>query len=72
MDAVAGEEGEGEMYGEKNTEIYSIMCKTQKTGICCMTQGTQTGALRQAEGWGREGDGREGTWVYLWLILVDV
>ena len=44
--------GEGEMYGEKNTEIYSIMCKTQKTGICCMTQGTQTGALRQAEGWG--------------------
>ena len=21
-------------------------------GICCMTQGTQTGALPQAEGWG--------------------
>ena len=24
-----------------------------------MTQGTQTGALLQAEGWGGEGDGRE-------------
>ena len=28
-------------------------------GICCMTQGTQTGALWQAEGEGREGHGRE-------------
>ena len=37
-----------------------------------MTQGTQTGALWQAEGWDGEGDGREGTWVYLCLILVDV
>ena len=45
-------------------------------GICCMTKGTQIGALSQAEFWGGEGDGgrsgREGTWVYLWLILVDV
>ena len=28
-------------------------------GICCKTQETQTGALRQAEGWVGEGDGRE-------------
>ena len=28
-------------------------------GICCMTQGTQTGALRQAEGWGRGRDWKE-------------
>ena len=45
-------------------------------GTCCVTQGTQTGALQQAEGWGGERDGsevgREGTWVYLQLILVDV
>ena len=28
-------------------------------GICCMTQGTQTEALQQAEGWGgEEGEGR--------------
>ena len=46
-------------------------------GICCMTQGTQTGALRQGEGWrvGRElrgRSGRQGTRVYLWLILGDI
>ena len=28
-------------------------------GICCMTRGTQTRALWQAEGWYGEGDGRE-------------
>ena len=28
-------------------------------GISCMTQGTQTGALRQAEGWDEDGDGRD-------------
>ena len=27
-------------------------------GICCMTQGTQTGALWQPEGWDGDGDGR--------------
>ena len=41
-----------------------------------MTQRTQTGSLQKTEGWDEEGDGREvrreGTWVYLWLILVDV
>ena len=45
-------------------------------GICCVTQGTQTGALQQAEAWGgRElggRSGRAGTWLYLWLILVDI
>ena len=38
--------------------------------------GTQTGALYQPRGMGWEGDGwevqREGTYVYLWLIHVDV
>ena len=28
-------------------------------GICCVTQGTQTEALQQAEGYDGEGDGRE-------------
>ena len=41
-----------------------------------MTQGTQTGALRQTEGWDEEGGGkevgREGRLVYLWLIFVDM
>ena len=46
-------------------------------GICCMAQETQTEALYQSREmeWGWEMAGRfrrEGTWVYLWLILVDV
>ena len=45
-------------------------------GICCDTQGTQTGALYQSRGvgWGKEmeGSSREGTRVYLWLIYADV
>ena len=45
-------------------------------GICCMSQGTQTGALYQVEAWDGEGDGgrlkREGTYVHLWLIHVEV
>ena len=28
MDKVGGEEGEGEMYGESNIEIYNTMCET--------------------------------------------
>ena len=28
-------------------------------GISCMSQGTQTGALYQLEGWDAEGDGRK-------------
>ena len=28
-------------------------------GIFCMTQGAQTGALRQAEGWDGAGDGKK-------------
>ena len=27
MDMVGGEEGEGEMYGEGNIEIYNTICK---------------------------------------------
>ena len=42
-----------------------------------MSQETQTGALYQPlEGWGGEGDGREGQkggiYVYLWLIHIEV
>ena len=28
MGKVGGEEGEGEMYGKTNIEIYNTMCKT--------------------------------------------
>ena len=40
-----GWEGEGEMYGESNTETYITVSKRRPTGICYLTQGTQTGAL---------------------------
>ena len=43
-------------------------------GICCTTQGTQTGALERG-GMGRDVGvmfKREWTWVYLWLIHVAV
>ena len=46
-------------------------------GICCMAQETQTGALYQPRGmgWGGKWEGgfkREGIYVYLWLIHVEV
>ena len=43
-------------------------------GICCIIQGTQTGALWQSRrlGWGGIWEGGLGTWVDLWLSLVDV
>ena len=42
-------------------------------GICCMTQGTQSGGLEKPRGvgWGGRWEG-EGTWVYLWLFCVVV
>ena len=72
-----GEEGEGEMYGESNMEIYNTTCEIDsqwefavwlrelKQGLCENLEGRD----------GREVGGRfrrEGTWVYLWLILIDV
>jgi len=41
MDKVGGEEGEGEMYGESNIEIYNTMCKTDSPwgfSVCKRTQ----------------------------------
>ena len=76
-DMGAGEEGECGTYGDTKMETYMAMCKTDsQREFAVMVQGTQTGALQQSRGWDGEGDGgrfmREGTWVYLWLILVDV
>ena len=69
--------GEGEMYGKSNMETYITICKTDsqrefavwlrklKQGLCINLEG----------GMGREGGGRykrEGIYVYLWLIHVEV
>ena len=45
MDMGRGEEGEGEMYGELTWKLTRAYVKQIAMGICCMTQGTQTGAL---------------------------
>ena len=77
MDKVGGEEGEGGMYGESNTEIYNTIYKIDsqwefavwlrklKQGLC----------INLESGMGRETGGRfkrEGIYVYLWLIHVGV
>ena len=73
MDKVGGEE-EGEMYGESNIEIYNTMCKTDsqwgfavrlrelKQGLC---DRLKAGMEREMRAWSE----REGTGMYLWLIL---
>ena len=77
MDKVGGEEGEGEMYGEKNTEIYKTTCETdRKRDLVYDSGNSNRGSCDRLNGGvGREmggRSGREGTCVYLWLLLVDV
>ena len=46
MDKCRGKEREGEINGESSVDAYTLThVNRQPTGICCMTQGTQTGAL---------------------------
>ena len=40
---------------------FAVWLRKLKQGLCI-----------NLEGWGGEGDGREGTYVYLWLIHVEV
>ena len=49
----------GAVWGEQHRNLQCHMYNRHPMGICCMTQGTQTGALWKAEGWGGEGDGRK-------------
>ena len=72
-DMVGGKEGEGEMYGESNMKIYNTMCKIDsqwefaiwlrelKQGLCINLEGEMGGRFK-----------REGIYVYLWLIHVEV
>ena len=58
-DMAGGEEGEEDVYGESNIEIYITICKTDSQWESAVWLREQTGALWQAEGWGGEGYGRE-------------
>ena len=69
--------GEGEMYGKSNMETYIIVCKVdcqQEVAVCLRK--LKPGLCITLEGAvGREMGGRykrEGTYVYLWLIHVEV
>jgi len=45
-DKCGEQEGEGEMNGERSMDACTpTFVNRQPVGICCMTQGTQTGAL---------------------------
>ena len=67
-----GEEGEGEMYGESDMETYIAICKIDSQWELAVCLRGLTPGLCNPEGWGGEGEGREGTYMYLWLIHVDV
>ena len=46
MDKDGEEEGEGEMNAESSMDAYTLTyVNREPMEICCMTQGTQTGAL---------------------------
>ena len=64
------------MYGQGNMEAYITICKidTQWEFAVCLRELKQ-GLCINLEGWDGEGDGRfkrEGIYVYLWLIHVEV
>ena len=73
MDTAYGEEGEGEMYVESNMETYVSIYKIDSQRECavCLRELKQ-GLCNNLEGWAGQGDGGERTYIYLWLIHVDV
>ena len=57
--------GEGEMYGESITwKLTFPYVNRQPTGIFCMSQETQTGALYQPMGWDGEGGSKGRGYMY--------
>jgi len=61
------------MYGESNIETDITICKTdsQWEFAVCLSKLKQELCIN-LEGWDGEGDGREGIYIYLWLIHVEV
>ena len=57
MDMGGGEEGEGEMYGESNTETYTTICKTANGNLLYDSEKSNRGSVTIQKG--GEGDGRE-------------
>ena len=65
------------MYGKSNMETYITICKIDSQGeFAVWLRKLKQGLCIKLEGWDAEGDGREfqreGIYVYLWLIFVEV
>ena len=59
MDTEGGEEGEDEMYGETNMEIYNTICKIKSQWeLTVWLRELKQGLCDNLEGWDGEGDGR--------------
>ena len=61
------------MYGKSNMETYITICKidSQREFSVWLRKLKQELCIN-LEGWDGEGDGREGIYIYLWLIHVEV
>ena len=69
--------GEGEMYGKSNMETYITICKIDNQWeFAVWLRKLKQGLCINLEGWDVEGEvgrfKREGIYVYLWLIHVEV
>ena len=65
------------MYGESNMETYNTICKTDsQREFAVWLRKLKQGLCINLEGWDGKGGGREvqkdGIYVYLWLIHVEV
>ena len=65
------------MYGKSNMETYITICNTDsQQEFPVWLRKLKQGLFINLEGWDGEGDGREfqreGIYVYLWLIRVEV
>ena len=60
MDMVGGEEGDGEMYGDSNMEIYNTIYKTEgQQEFAVWIRELKQGLCDHLEEWDGEGYGRE-------------
>ena len=71
-----GEGRRGEMYGKSNMETYITTCKIDSQQECAVwLSKLKQGLCINLEGWDGEMGGRfkrEGRYIYLWLIQVEV
>ena len=65
--------GKGEIYGESNMETYITIYKVEsQCEFADWLRELKQGLFNNLQGWDREEDGREGTYVYLWLIHAGI